>query len=163
MSEMTTVNQEMIGQNYRDKDGVEWIWVEQEQEHAVKYLFDEEKNLWYKLNVEEVTYEPLIEIPEPIPTAEMGKYGSLRLKFIWRTPCLIEAIMLNEEVDITKHCEEMNEQVLNLIEEIVEKKKQSPEYKELAETGKFLPRVQMLEDFRTQAEEEILPVTVYAI
>ena len=57
----------------------------------------------------------------------------------------------------------MNETVLNLIDEIVEKKKQSQEYQELEQSNEFLPRVQMLEQYRIEAEEQILPVTVYRI
>ena len=159
--ELTTINPEMIGQNYTDSNGVEWIWVPQTQLHIMKYQYDDSLKLWYKLNEEQLTYEPLLEIPMPQPTAEMGKYGSLRLKFIWQTPCLIEAIMLNGNVE--KHCEEMNETVLNLIDEIVEKKKQSQEYQELEQSNEFLPRVQMLEQYRIEAEEQILPVTVYRI
>ncbi|MGN0666936.1 MAG: TnpV protein [Huintestinicola sp.] len=143
-----------------DENHEEWIWVEEYKEHAKKYEYDEKLNLWYKLNKENGTYEPLIEMPQPKPTAEMGKYGSMRLKFIWQTPCLLE-IILNG--DIVKHCEEMNEQVLNLIDNCVEKKKKSEEYKKTANSGKYLPMVQLLERYRMEAEEEILPVTVYAI
>ena len=160
-NKMVTVNQEKIGQNFTDENGVEWIWVADYREHAMKYEYDEELNEWSKLNEENLTYEPLIEIHEPRPTAEMGKYGILRLKFIWQTPCLIEAIMLNG--DITQHCEEMNEKVLELMENIIEKKKQSDEYKAALLSGKYLQILQLSERYRKEAEEEILPVTVYAI
>lgn len=122
----------------------------------MKYKYDEELNLWYRLDDENMTYT---EIRKPKPTAAMGKYGSMRLNFIWQTPCLLD-ILLD---DYVSHCEEMNEKVLDLIDQIMENKKQSEEYKEMAQSGQFLPRVQMLEQYRAEAEEEILPVTVYAI
>ena len=168
MNELTTVNQEKIGQNFTDENGVEWIWEEEYHQHAMKYQYDEELNEWSKLNEENMTYEPLVWVHQPKPTAAMGKYGSMRLKFIWKTPHLIEAIMLNEELEVeqeklNRHCEEMNERVLNLIDEITEKKKQSEEYKETMKSGKYIPMVQLLESYKAEAEEEILPVTVYAI
>ena len=65
--------------------------------------------------------------------------------------------------DITQHCEEMNEKVLELMENIIEKKKQSDEYKAALLSGKYLQILQLSERYRKEAEEEILPVTVYAI
>lgn len=161
MTELTMVNHEKIGQNFTDDSGNEWVWNSEEQEHVRKYRYDTDMKLWCRINEENWTYEPLLELPMPKPTAAMGKYGSMRLKFIWRTPCLIESIMLADET--VRHCEELNERVLDLIEKCVEKKKQSEEYKKIATSGKFLENLQALERFGAEAEEEILPVTVYAI
>ena len=159
MSEIT-VNPEKIGQDYTDENNIEWIWVEEYKQHTKKYEYDENLSLWYIINKQNGTYEPLLEIPKPKPTAEMGKYGSLRLNFIWQTPCLLK-IMLNG--DVVKHCEEMNEKVQNLIDQYIEKKQQTDEYKEIMSSGKYIQRVQMLESYRAEAEEQILPITVYAI
>lgn len=65
--------------------------------------------------------------------------------------------------DVTKHCERMNERVTDLIQDIVEKKKASAEYQKITEKGQYLPMLQALERYTAEAEEEILPVTVYAI
>ena len=157
----TDVNLKMEGQNYTDENHEEWIWVEEYRRHAKKYKYDTDWNLWCKLNQENGTYEPIVELPKPKPTAAMGKYGSLRLNFIWQTPCLVEAIMLNG--DVTKHCEEMNERVTELIQESVEKKKASAEYQKITEEGQYLPMLQAIQMYTAEAEEVILPVTVYAI
>lgn len=148
-------------ENYTDENHEEWLWVEEYCQHAKKYIYDTNWNLWCKLNQENGTYEPIVELPKPKPTATIGKYGSLRLNFIWQTPCLMESIMLNG--DVTKHCERMNERVTDLIQDIVEKKKASAEYQKVTEKGQYLPMLQALERYTAEAEEEILPVTVYAI
>ena len=147
------------GENYIDENQEEWIWVEEYRRHAKKYKYDTDWNLWCKPNQENGTYEPIVELPKP--TAAMGKYGSLRLNFIWQTPCLMEAIMLNG--DIVKHCEEMNDRVTNLIQTSVEKKKGSSEYQKIMVEGQYLPMLQALERYTAEAEEEILPAIVYAI
>lgn len=41
-NKVVTVNQEKIGQNFTDENGVEWIWVADYREHAMKYEYDEE-------------------------------------------------------------------------------------------------------------------------
>lgn len=160
MSEMK-FNLKREGENYIDENHEEWIWVEEYRRHAKKYKYDTDWNLWCKLNQENGTYEPIVELPKPKPTAAMGKYGSLRLNFIWQTPCLMESIMMNG--DVTKHCEEMNERVTDLIQDIVEKKKASAEYQKITEEEQYLPMLQALERYTAEAEEEILSVTVYAI
>ena len=147
--------------NYTDENHEEWIWVEEHRQYIKKYTYDTKLNLWYRANQENGTYEPIVELSKPKPTAEMGKYGSLRLNFIWETPCLIEAIMLNG--DVTKHCEEMNERGTELIQNYVEKKKMSKEYRELTENGQYIPMLQAVQVYTAEAEEEILPTTVYAI
>lgn len=154
-------NPKREGENYTDENHAEWLWVEEYRQHAKKYIYDTNWNLWCKLNQENGTYEPIVELPKPKPTAAMGKYGSLRLNFIWQTPCLMEAIMLNG--DIVKHCEEMNDRVTNLIQTSVEKKKSSSEYQKIMEEGQYLPMLQALERYTAEAEEEILPAIVYAI
>lgn len=161
LSELTTVNHEMVGQNYTDSQGMDWIWDETEQWHMKKYQFDDSDLMWYKLNTENWTYESTL-MQKPMPTAAMGKYGNLRLKFMWQTPCLLD--LLEWEKDkIVKSCEKMNDEVLELIDNIVEKKKRSEEYKEIVRSGKYIPMVQILERYKSEAEEELLPVTVYAI
>ena len=125
------------------------IWCEEAKQYLP--LYKEINGLRYELDTETLTYLPKLEIETP--QAELGRFGSMRLKYLeqHKQAEWLELIWTDQ---LYSHCIQMEKDVQNQIEQIVEQKIKSKEFQ--TAMYDFMKTYQLRQQYQTEAEEQAI-------